>query len=78
MKRTYFVVNWSTLDIRGGFRAYSHIFSGSDILANEILAKVFARKKAAKNRVYYVTLCRFDAVRINDKHETTTATKIEF
>lgn len=78
MKRTYFVVNWSTLDSRGGFRNYSHIFEGSDILANEILAKVFARKKAAKNRVYSVEIFRFDAVRINDRHEATTATKIEF
>jgi hypothetical protein len=47
-------------------------------LANEILAKVFARKKAAKNRVYSVEVFRFDAVRINDSHEATTDTKIEF
>lgn len=78
MKRTYFVVNWSTLDSLGGLRNYSHVFEGSDILANEILAKVFARKKAAKNRVYSVKIFRFDAVRINDSHEATTATKIEF
>lgn len=78
MKRSYFVVSWSTLDSRGGFRNYSHIFEGSDILANEILAKVFARKKAAKNRVYSVSVFRYDAVRINDIHEATTATKIDF
>ena len=78
MKRTYFSVTWTTRDSRGGLREYAHIFEVDDIPTTENHAKTFARQKANKPRVYYVKIFRFDAVRINDRHEATTATNIEF
>lgn len=58
--RTYFVTNWKTLDINGHFRAYSHIFEGSDVQKTERRARLFTQSKSRIYRACYVELIRFD------------------